>query len=366
MMSQNSRRSPSIALGILVFASGIVLGFIGVQLLQQPGGVGPDEAVGRGSEPSARLLYLSPSGGQAQLWSYDLEEDTHIRLTDLPGSISDYSPAPDGSGVALALEAADGNSLWRYDVASGTVERLLDCGDDLCGSPTWSANNVLAFSRDTLDDAAPAQIWLLDLAMAGTPERIDENAGRSPVWSPDGTRLAVVDDVASAIRILNVETGRVELVPSAMGVRGEWSPDGDALLILDLELSYEPLGRLYRVDFTAGNIVAINPDGYDEADFSVPAWSPTGGEIAVGLRRSGEGLGRKLLLLSPSGESLTVVAADLDVVYGGAVWSPDGELLAFQRYQLDAAAEGPAVMLWDEEDGMRLIREDAFLPGWQP
>ena len=366
MMNQNEGQSPSIALRICVFIVGILLGFGSVWLLLGGGRSEVEEAARSGDGHQLQLLYLSPSGGQAQLWAYDLDTDTHTQLTDLPGSVSGLSPAPDGTGVALALEADGGSSLWKYNFINDEAILLLDCGSDICGSPAWSQGNVLAFSLDEIEADAPTRVWLLDMAMGGTPILASENAGRSPVWSPDGSRLAVVDDEANVLRILDLQGGRTELVPSAMGVQAEWSPDGDALLFLDLELSYEPLGRIYLVDFTVGTISSIDPEGYDEADFSLPAWSPDGARFAVGVRRSGEGLGRKLILLDFSGEFLGEVADDLEVVYGSAAWSPDGRLLAFQRFVLAAATDGPAIMLWDADNGMRLIRADAFLPAWRP
>jgi len=317
-------------------------------------------------ETAESILYLSPAGGGTQLWVVDLDTRDQRQVTDVPGEITGFSPAPDGSAVIIAVDDRDGtSSLQLVHLPTGEMTQLLECGERRCESPAWSVNGRIAFVWEGVGLETAQGIWVLD-PDEGEEQLLREGRLHSPSWSPDGLWLAVLDDGQLVIRLMDVTEDRENLIPTSMGVMGSWAPGGQAFAYIDLLLSYEPIGRLYRVEFGTGEIVPIEPEGYEEADFGGVAWSPAGDQLAASVRRSGEGQGRRLLVMDPDGETLQVIAEELDVVYGGAHWNRDGRLLTFQRFDLQNTDRGPSVLIWSEEGGLETVAEQGYLPVFLP
>jgi Tol biopolymer transport system component len=110
-------------------------------------------------------------------------------------------------------------------------------GDELV-APELSPDSRMA-AGIMVPGGASADIWLIDLA-AGTKSRFtfDPKGELSPVWSPDGKRIAYVWEQRTGydIYIKSVAgVGKPELLFSAPGNRtvSDWSRDGRWLLFFD-------------------------------------------------------------------------------------------------------------------------------------
>ena len=156
----------------------------------------------------------------------------------------------------------------------------------------------------------------------------------SPVWSPDGSRIAYLHGSFSnqqvsgypphaALAVMNADgSGRHDLTAPAdlYDESFSWSPDGK-------QIAY--------VTPSGGTIAVINADGSGSHELGPgydPAWSPDGSQIAFASAGCG-GTTAAISVMNADGTNAHQLASlapgptCLDV--GGMAWSPDGSRIAF-------------------------------------
>ena len=244
----------------------------------------------------------SSAGGRAVVWAVygDLNSEQFPRFSD-----GDYCYTVTISNVRVAGAA---QVPFQYFTC------LLDPGTESGGvrsSPVWSPDGTrIAYSNDG--------IWVVNTD--GTGQQQLTTSGYGPVWSPDGTRIAYSND---GIWVVNTDgTGQQQLTISGYGP--VWSPDGT------------------RIAYSNDGIWVVNTDGTGQQQLTIsgygPVWSPDGTRIAY----SNDGI----WVVNTDGTGQQELATS----GGGPVWSPDGTRIAYNRVGLH---------LWVvNADGTRRLREE--------
>ena len=235
-----------------------------------------------------------------------------------------------GDRIAYVSDRDGDYEIYIHDLDTGQVEQITDnTRHDL--RPVWSPDgDRIAYVNDGL--------YVYDLD-TGHVEQITDSTSREPwpVWFPDGDRIAYVSD---GLYVYDLDTGHVEQIIDNARVDGRpvWSPDGD-------RIAYVSDG-LYVYDFGIGHVEQIN-DPDDGWVTGQPVWSPDGGRIAY---QSGWEGGRVIYVY--------------DVGTGGVegipwsghswdpVWSPDGGRIAYvNRWDVRWDADGEFIVPGSERYG---------------
>jgi len=157
------------------------------------------------------LVFVTKSGENDVLHLYDVVEERvreTIRFRELV-SIGSASWAPDGRKIALSsIDMSGNNDLYTFDLEERTLLRLTnDYYDDR--DPAWSPDGKkIAFSSDRTPYGSRGvhNLFLYDL-QTGAIEYLTygKESSHSPSWSKDGAMIAFTSDAGGAQNIWVME-----------------------------------------------------------------------------------------------------------------------------------------------------------------
>jgi len=300
--------------------------------------------------PDGRALaYSAYQDGGFALFVRQLEPGGRtLRLTEA-GQAFEPSFSPDGRWIAY--HDAERGGIWRVPAAGGPAERLTDFGS----RPTFSPDGrTLAFQSESwpaiADTALPAlagsQLWLVELdglpwplTTAGHPP----GGHGSPAFSPDGQRLAFTASQRGRSEIWSIARDGSDLVAvvrePASGYDPIYAPDGASIYF---SARTRQVSALWRVPVTRDG----SPSGPPEAVANLGLASIRQLAIAADGRMAYAGLVTRSNLWSLALEPATALpaAAPQALTTGGGrnnrpAFSPDGRLLAFDRWRLGVNAD---------------------------
>jgi TolB protein len=233
------------------------------------------------------------------------------------------SPGADGPPELLFVSTRDGDyALYGAD-AGGAGQRRL--------------------TREEGDPSTPAGLFF----------------AVTPVWSPDGSRIAFSSSRDGIAHIFVMEADGSETTHLTRALQDDrdpaWSPDGEAVVFVRE-------GALYRAPAAGGQAERVVRQPGEAAG---PAYAPDGALVAYDYRAPGSSI-REIYVMRPDGTGIRRVTR-LGEVSSSPAWSPDGARIAFQSN----ARSGNSEIFSIAVDGSGLRREtistqDAIDPAWAP
>ncbi|HXN50666.1 MAG TPA: S9 family peptidase [Candidatus Acidoferrum sp.] len=276
--------------------------------ITEPRKITSAEVTGAAAVPIDDLYYTRATGGGA--WS------------------------PDGKEIVFSSNFTGRFNLWKVSSSGGWPIQLSQ-SDDRQGGAMWSPDGKWILYQS---DRGGAEIYDLFAIPSGGGKAVnltktDDISETSPVWSLDGTQLAIsykkkfapVTDVAvmdwstRAVRNLTNET-----TPDHLWSGHLWSPDGKAVYATRINAGFTD-ASVYRIDAATGQREELTPHE-GQSRTSVSAVSPDGKTLLVTADRPGgyPNVG----LLDAATKKLTWVT-DLKWEADAGEFSPDGKWFTY-------------------------------------
>lgn len=274
---------------------------------------------------------------------------------------------PGGNGV-IAFEALDfateeeqAFGIYTIDADGNNLVNLTTLADEE-QQPAWSSDGArLAFM---LRDNDISEIVVMD-ADGNNLLQITNGDGNvfysQPVWSPDGTKLAVRrEENDSEIYVIDADgSNEINLTNDPDEDRNpSWSPDGSRIAFESYRLGNE--GEIFVMNADGSNLINIsNHSARDEQ----PDWSPDGSQIVFVSHRDGL---PNIYVMDADGNNQTRLTNDPEEATE-PVWSPDGTKIAFVSWRTG----NPALFVMNA-DGSNQVQvspghfEILGNPSWQP
>ena len=271
----------------------------------------------------------------------------------------------------VAISALAATAQAQAPLVASDLYRLRSVGDVTFSSD--AATIAYTVSSNPTEGRPSSQLWIMDVASGRTTRVGDEQSrGSSPVWSPDGTRIAFQGRIgtgASGVIVVRADGTGAEFIAPKQGTNSAaitmesdgvaWSPDGRRLAIVHAtpgpetadadgdpkvitRYLYKPTAsegntrfndnrrlHIFIADVAAKQVRQLTDGVYSEHSID---WSPVSDEIVFVSNREPDPdfvFNNDLFAVKVSDGSIRRITATENAEYRPR-WSPDGRTIAYQ------------------------------------
>lgn len=291
--------------------------------------------------------------------------------TEVPAPLPTATPSPTPPVVvarpvpSIAYQAqAVGEQRWSIYVmnSDGSNRTRLTDGSFEAFSPVWSPDGGrIAYVSDR---DGSLDIWAM-ASDGSNPVNLTQNEAqdRWPAWSPDGEWIAfasVRDVLYWELYVMRADGSDIQRLTwwdDASDWTPAWSPDGTRLAFASKR---DGNWEIYTMDRDGSNLVRLTDD---PADDTKPAWSPDGSRIAFESMRGGYTDIFVIPIVGGEAVNLTNLSWATDL---GPTWSPDGGRIAFYS---DRDGGWDIYVMASDGSGVVKLTGDGNIdqvPAWRP
>lgn len=262
----------------------------------------PAVAASTAAKPAGRILFLSnrdrpndkvyQDGTEHELYIMDADGRNQTRLsTELRIRYSErLSVSPDGARILIDKDTPSGQFALSY-VPLAEPDLRVKLADGFASSPVWSPDGRrIAYCAGSGSGGEQVIVMNAD----GSDARPLTNDGSRHLfvdWSPDGSKLAFMRDYQ--LYVMNIDGSDQRPLLAGFARNLAWSPDGTMI-------AFESGARLDDQQGNGGDIWVVNADGSNprnlthSPDFydAGPAWSPDSATIAFSSQNRRVGLSK--------------------------------------------------------------------------
>ncbi len=346
-----------------------------------------------------RIAYLWPADGPAELYARPPDGGEPEQLTDTSEGVLDFRLDPAGAQIVYAAARTGGESDLRLLDSATQEDRLLysSPAGTVARAPCLSPDGRwLAFERYDLGSSGnsqfisgPGSVWVKQIDPESEAVQVGENdhIATAPGWTPNGW-LYYQDRSLGAIAVVNVGHDTppqpFNYVPNELGDPGTWTADGTVVVFP--EISYVPetvtlpgsaseeqtilYSHLMRVEVETGDTVDLSSRSGNLVEDASAVYSPDGQWLAFARKYMDSErwtLGRQLWVMRADGSEAHPLTDEPDYNHSSLGWSPDSSTLVYMRFnQSDIAQPAEIWVIGADGEGAHSLATGGFSPRWMP